>query len=206
MSEKISSREDTPEELIRTEKLIDDAKVNEARELLNKFERKEGLTLNDKVSSHLLRADLLFQQGRHKEVLTLAEETHDLSLGLGKNLQSVDCFILMAESLRYLGKPNKSLDVIIQGEELLKNLTQVLSSTRMRREASIAYIKGNFYEDTLEIDLMLKNYRQSLELGEKTDFKKLIAIVLRVLGWISVTYKGDQELAFEYIKKSVAIA
>ena len=52
-----------PEELIRAEKLIDDAKVNEAHDLLNNFEKKEGLTLHDKVSSHLLRTDLLFQQG-----------------------------------------------------------------------------------------------------------------------------------------------
>ena len=58
-----------PKELIRAEKLIDDAKVNEAHELLNNFEKKEGLTLHDKVSSHLLRTELLFQQGRHKEVL-----------------------------------------------------------------------------------------------------------------------------------------
>ncbi|MEE9379762.1 MAG: hypothetical protein V3V33_17180, partial [Candidatus Lokiarchaeia archaeon] len=126
--------QEKPEELIQAEKLIDDAKVNEAHELLNNFERKEGLTLHDKVSSHLLRADLLFQQGRYKEVVMLAEETYDMSLGLGKNLQSVDYLILRAESLRYLGKPNKSLDVIIQGEQLLKNLTQVLSSTRMKRE------------------------------------------------------------------------
>ena len=58
-----------PQELIRAEKLIDDAKVNETHDLLYNFEKKEGLTLHDKVSSHLLRTELLFQQGRHKEVL-----------------------------------------------------------------------------------------------------------------------------------------
>ncbi|MCK4384122.1 MAG: hypothetical protein KAW66_12560, partial [Candidatus Lokiarchaeota archaeon] len=63
MNEKIFKKKDKPEELIRAEKLIDDAKVNEAHDLLNNFEKKEGLTLHDKVSSHLLRTDLLFQQG-----------------------------------------------------------------------------------------------------------------------------------------------
>ncbi|GAH36757.1 unnamed protein product, partial [marine sediment metagenome] len=119
MSEIISRKEDTPEELTLAKKLIDDAKVNEAHELLNNFERKEGLTLQDKVSSHVLRIDLLFQQGRYKEVLKLAKETHDLSLGLGKNLLSVDCFILMAESLVWYGEPDKVLDIVIQAEELL---------------------------------------------------------------------------------------
>ncbi len=195
-----------PEELIRVEKLIDDAKVNEAHELLNNFEKKEGLTLHDKVSSQLLRADLLFQQGRYREVLTLAEETYDLSLGLGKNIQSVDCCILKALSLKWLGKRDKMLDVIIQGEKLLKNLTQVLSSTRMKREASIAFIKGYFCEDTLEIDLSLKYLKQSLELGEKSVFKRLNAIVLRVLGYITAINRGDMDLAFEYVKKGVAVA
>ena len=129
-----------------------------------------------------------------------------MSLGLGKNLQSVDCFIHMAKSLVFLGKPDKYLDVIIQGEELLKNLTQVLSSKRMKREASIAQIKGKFYEDTLEIDLMLKYYRQSLELGERADFKRLNALTLRVLAWNTAIFKGDMDLAFAHIKKGVAIA
>ncbi len=39
MSEKTSRKEDTPEELTLAEKLIDNAKVNEAHELLNNFER-----------------------------------------------------------------------------------------------------------------------------------------------------------------------
>ncbi len=39
MSEKISRIEDNPEELTLAEKLIDDAKVSGAYELLNNFER-----------------------------------------------------------------------------------------------------------------------------------------------------------------------
>jgi len=195
-----------PDELVQARQLIDDAKVNEAHELLNNFERKEGLTLQDKVSSHVLRTDLLFQQGRHKEVLKLAEETHDMSLGLGKNLQSVDCFILMAGSLVWFGKPDKALDILTQGEELLKNLTQVLSSEYMKREASIARIKGRYYYRKPNIELTFKYLKQSLELGEKTDFKKLIAIALRELSEVISKYKGDMDLAFEYAKKGVAIA
>ena len=56
-----------PEALIRAEELIDDAKVDEAYELLNDFEKKEGLTLHDKVSCLLLKCDLLYQQDRYKE-------------------------------------------------------------------------------------------------------------------------------------------
>ncbi len=198
--------DEKPEELIRVEKLIDDAKVNEAHDRLNNFERKEGLTLHEKVSSHLLRTDLLFQQGRHKEVLTLAEETYDMSLGLGKNLLSVDCFILMAGSLVWFGNPDKALDRVLQGEELLKNLTQIESSEYMKREASIARIKGRSYYRKRDIELALKYLKQSLELGEKTDFKKLIAIALRALSNTIMTYKSDMDLAFTYAKKGIVAA
>jgi tetratricopeptide (TPR) repeat protein len=206
MSEIKFEKKGKPEELLRAEKLIDDAKVNEAHELLNNFEKKEGLTLHDKVSSHLLRVDLLFQQGRFRKALTLAEQTSEESLKLGKNLQSVDCFFFMAYSLVRLGMLDEALDVIIQGEELLKNLTQALSSKRMEREASIALVKGYVYEHKVEIDLGLKYFKQCVELGEKTDLKKLIALALRSIAYIYGEKKGELDLALDYIKKGVAVA
>ncbi|KKN21428.1 hypothetical protein LCGC14_0925490 [marine sediment metagenome] len=194
-----------PEELLRAEQLIDDAKVNEARELLNNFERNEGLTLRDEVASHILRADLLFQQGRYEESFTLAEQAYDMSLELEKNILSVDCLILMADALFFLGKPDKLNDIIKQGEELLKNLTQVSSLEYMKREASLAFNKGTFYITSTEINLYLNSFKQGLELVEKTDFKRLHARLLGMLAYLA-TIRGDLDLAFEYGKKALAIA
>jgi len=206
MSEIKFEKKGKPEELIRAEKLIDDAKVNEAHELLNNFERKKGLTLHDKVSCLLLKCDLLYQQGRFKEVITLAEEIYDMSLGLGKNLYSVDCFIFMAHSFVVLGKYDKALDVITQGEELLKSVTQELSSEIMKREAFLIFFKALVSASKSEVNMCLKYFKQSLELVEKTDFKRLNASILRVLGWYIVIFKGDMEQAFEYVKQGVTIA
>ncbi len=205
MNDQKQEKIEKPVELLRAEKLIDDAKVNEAHELLDNFERKEGLTLLNKVVSHLLRADLLFQQGRYRESISLAEQTYKESLGLGKNILSVDCFIHMAYSLWVLAKFDKFFDVIIQGEELLKNLTQVLSSTRMKREAYLAFLKGLFYGYTGEIDLALNYTKQSLELAEKTDFKRLNAQILFLLAFVEMN-RRDLDLALEYEKKGLAIA
>ncbi|MFX1574907.1 MAG: hypothetical protein ACFFB0_19390, partial [Promethearchaeota archaeon] len=94
MSEiKLKSR---PEELIKAEQFIDNAKIHEAHALLNNFEEKKGLTLHDKVLCHILRLELLYQQGRYKEVLKFAEETYNESLGLGKNFLSIDALKWMA--------------------------------------------------------------------------------------------------------------
>ncbi len=195
-----------PEELIRAEQLIDDAKVHEAHELLNNFERRKGLTLHDKVLCHLLKCDLLYQQGRYKELLMLAEQTYKESSDSGNILHSVDCLIFMANSFLEFRKLDKSLDVITQGEELLKSVSQELSSDIMKREANILFIKGRVSAYKSEGNLCLKYFKQSLELVEKTDFKRLNAIILRTFGWFILQFKGDIEQAFEYVKKGVAIA
>ncbi|KKL45625.1 hypothetical protein LCGC14_2353750, partial [marine sediment metagenome] len=83
---------------------------------------------------------------------------------------------------------------------------QTLSSEYMKREASMVKIKGRYYQRKRDIDLALKYLKQSLEMGEKIDFKKLIAITLRVLSITIARYIGDMDLALEYAKKGVAIA
>ncbi len=205
MNDQKPEKIEKPEELLQAEKLTDDAKVNEAHELLDNFEKKESLSLHDEVASHLLRADLLFQQGRYEEVLTLAEQTYNDSVKLGKNLQSVDCFILMAESLLWLVKYDKCFDVITQGEELLKTLPQVSSSEYMKREAYMAYIKAGVYGAKFELNLSLNCLKQSLDLAEKSDFKRLNAITLRILAFFAMN-RRDLDQAFAYIKKGLAIA
>ena len=195
-----------PEELTQAEQLIDDAKVHETHELLNNFERKKGLTLHDKVLCHLLKCDLLSQQGRYKELLMLAEQTYKESSDSGNILHSVDCLIFMAQSFLVFRKLDKALDVITQGEELLKSVSQELSSEIMKREAFILFLKGEVSEAKSEGNLCLKYLKQSLELVEKTDFKRLNAIILRVFGWCTLQFKGDMEQAFEYVKQGVTIA
>ncbi|MFX1574909.1 MAG: tetratricopeptide repeat protein [Promethearchaeota archaeon] len=204
MSEsKIKNR---PEELIQAEQLINDAKIHEAQALLTNYERKKGLTLHDRVSCHLLQCDLLFHQGRYKEILILAEQTYKECSENRYILHSVDCLIFMARSFIYLYKINKALDVITQGEELLKSVSCELSTEIMKREAFIIFLKGLVFERKTEGKLCLKYLKQSLELVEKTDFKRLNAIILRVLGWCILRFKGDMEQAFEYVKQGVNIA
>ncbi|KKL58342.1 hypothetical protein LCGC14_2226330, partial [marine sediment metagenome] len=144
--------------------------------------------------------------GRYEESLSLAEQTYKESLGLGKNLQSVDCFILIAESLLWLSKFDEAFDLIKQGKELLKALPQELLADYNQRESYLAYIKGFIYAYTGKIDLGINCLKQSLELGEKTDFKRINALTLKVLAWYTAMYKGDMDLAFPYIKKGLAIA
>jgi len=195
-----------PEELIRAQQLIDDAKVNEAHDLLNNFEKKEGLTLHDKVLSHLLRTVLLLQQGRHKEVLMLAEETYDMSLGLGKNLISVDALRWMAGSLIWLNRWDKAFNIIKQGEELLKTLPQELPAEYKQREASIALVKGFFYLNKGDADRALEHLEHTLALQEELGIKHEIALSLSLMALTLCRYKGELDRALKYAERSLALA
>jgi len=199
-------KQEKPEELIRAQQLIDDAKVNEAHDLLNNFEKKEGLTLHDKVYSHLLRADLLFQQGRHKEVVTLAEETYDMSLGLGKNLLSVDALMWMAVALIFLNRMDKAYDIIKQGEELLNALPQEVPADYKQREAFVALGKGRFYQRKGDGDKALEHFEHSLTLREEWGIKHEIAESLGWMAHILSVFKGELNRALKHAERSLALA
>ena len=195
-----------PEELIRAEKLIDDGKFDDALQIMKNFEEDRERTLYDIVLSHLIKCDLLLQQGLNNDSVKLAEQTYKESLGLGKNLLSVDALVFMVESLIRLSKYDEALDVNKQGEELLKSFTQKLSSEYKRREASIAYIKGkiSFYKS--EMDQALEQIEYSLALREVHSPKKEIAVSLSSIAWIILNFKGELDRALKYAERGLAIA
>ncbi len=116
-----------PEELIRAEKLIDEGKLDEAHTLLNNYEQKEGLTYHDKASCHLLQCQIPLWQGKYKELIKHAEQTHKESEGLENSFLKVDSLLLMVPALTRFGKFDEAFDLITQGEELITTIPQELS-------------------------------------------------------------------------------
>ena len=111
-----------PQELILAKRLIDECKYNEADQLIKNFDEKGGHTRHDIVLCHSLKCELLCERGLYEDAVKLAEQTYKESLGLGKNLLSVDILLTMAMALLCLGygQTDKAHDIIKQGEELLK--------------------------------------------------------------------------------------
>ena len=146
-----------PEELNRAQQLIDECKLDEADQLIKNFEEKGGHTLHDRVSCHLLKCELLLWQGLYEDLVKLAEQAYKESLGLGKNLLSVDILLIMAHALLWDKQYDKLQDIIKQGEELLKALPQELPADYKQREAYIDWIKGRLYMDFGDANRALKH-------------------------------------------------
>ena len=64
------------QELNRAKKLIDDGKLDEALTLLNNYEQKEGLSYYEIISCHLLQCQILFWQGKLKELIKHAKQLY----------------------------------------------------------------------------------------------------------------------------------
>jgi tetratricopeptide (TPR) repeat protein len=206
MSEKIVKKKDKPEELIRAKQLIDESKFDEAEQLVRNFEEKEGHTLYDIVLCHLLNCELLFWRSLWEDAVELAEQTYKESLGLGKNLLSVDILLIMANALVWIGPWDKLYDIIKQGEELLKALLQELPANYKQREAYIAFLKGWYYTLIRDADQALKHFELSISLREELGAKPEIAVSLIGISWVFTFLKLDYDRALKFSEQANAIA
>ena len=197
-------------ELIQAKQLIDEGKFDEAHLLMKNLEEKGELSLYDLVSWHLLKCDILLQQGLFKELIELAEKTYKESLGLGKSLLSVDALMNIAFALLQISNFEKADEILKQGEELLKTITHEPSKDYKQREAYLAFLKGLFFSPFLsleaDIDLALQYFKQSLALQEEHDDKTIIAYSLNYLAGIIGMYKGDLNRGLEYVEEALVLA
>ncbi len=132
-------------ELILIKQLIDDGKNDKAAQVMKDFEETSELTLHEIVLCHLLKCELLFQQGPYEDLVKVAEQTYKESLELGKSLFSVDALYFKTLALIYLYRIEEASDTITQGEELLKTLPNKLSMDYKKRKARLVFVKGVSY-------------------------------------------------------------
>ncbi|MEE9378927.1 MAG: tetratricopeptide repeat protein [Candidatus Lokiarchaeia archaeon] len=210
MSEKIFKKKDKPEELIRAKQLVNEGKFDEAFQIMKNFEKMGDTSRYDLVSWQLLKCDILFQQAAAIELFELAEQTYKESLGLGKSLLSIDALYYWAWALIWSDNLEKTEEIIKQGEELLKTLMHELPKDYKQREASIAFLKGLFYNPIVggkdDPDLALEHLEQCLALREEYGAKHEVAVSLLYIGWIFLLNKGELDHAFDYVERALTLA
>jgi len=206
MSEIKFEKKGKPEEVIRAEQLVEDSKLDEALTLLSNYEQKEGLTHHDKASCHLLQCQILFWQGKLKELIKHAEQAYKESEGLKNNFLKIDSLLIMTHALIRLERLDKAFNIIKRGEELLKTLPQEVPTDYKQREAYLAHIKGHYYLIRRIPNLALKHLENSLALGEELGNKHEIAESLALLAHTLCYFRGELDRALKYAERSLALA
>lgn len=196
-----------PEDFFRTKQLILEGKHNETLQLIDKFKEKEDSTLHDILLYNLLKCEILYQQGLYKDVVKLAEQTFQESLGLGDSLLSIDARLNMVEPLILLGDPNKAEEIIKQSEDLLKTQIQESSIEYKLREALIFHVKAWFYTWVKhDADQALEHLEYSIKLYTECGAKKGL---IRSLGFkvlILANFKGEIDLALKLAERYLALS
>ncbi|MFX1593735.1 MAG: hypothetical protein ACFFCL_13665, partial [Promethearchaeota archaeon] len=201
----ISLSRSKPQELVRVKQLIDLVKFDEADKLIKEFEEKRGRSLHDIILCRLFKCDLLFYQGYYEDVIKITEQAYKASLGLGKNLLSVDLLLRMVAALIASGQREKAQEIIKQGEEMLKTLTRELPSEYKQREAYIAQLKGFIFEQKLDYSQAIKQYELNISLREELGDK--MEIVWPIIGIARILMnRGDFGKASKCLKRSLLFA
>lgn len=196
-------------ELIKARKLIDDGKLDEAITLLNNYQQKEGLNRHDKSSAHLLQCQILFWQGKLKELIKNTEEMYEESKDLEVNFSIVDNLFIMIYALITMDMLDNVFDLIKQGEELLELIPQKLTKAYKQREAYLAFIKGCYYNRKRNpdyADLALKYLGNSLLIREELGIQNEISESLKQIAWNLLIFKGEMNRALKYGKQSLILA
>lgn len=188
------------EEVIKAFRLMQNGKFEEALQLMNNFEEKEGLSNLEKISCYNLKSSIFFRLSKKEEFFKYAKKVFQACQGKKPSLQLLDAYIEMAQVSISDVQYDKVLDILKMCEDLLKILTQEPPLDLAKREANIDYVKSIFYQYRNEYDRALKYAEQALDLMEKLDLK--IGIV-ETLSQIKVIYyvKGDLDLAQKYAER-----
>ena len=103
-----------PEEIIRVQKLIQEAKFEAASQILDKFSEKEDLTLHELTSYYLAKSWIAAFLSNQEDCIKYASEAYRKSRTLEDSLILLDCNIMMILVLLWQKK-------LIEARELIAN-------------------------------------------------------------------------------------
>jgi len=189
------------EELKQAEILKNEGKFNEALLSLNEIEERGDLSPSDLLSFHLLKGSILNIVGSYSDALKHGELAYQKSQELIRKLQSIDALIIMGLASTQLGDLEKALDVIAQGEELLKAVKVEDPREITKRKGSLTVIKGFAYFLMSEPELSLNNLLLSLKLREEVGDKNEIAQSLMMIGYAYFILEGNFERSLKYAER-----
>ncbi len=210
MVENISHSES--KELIQAKKLIDVFKLDEAEEIIKDFEEKGGHTLYNNIFCHHLKCEIFAERGLFEDVVKLADKAYKESLGLGKNLLSLEFLLFKAFSLLCLGMSEQSDEIIKEVEKLFNSLTDIQPIEEKQIESYLALLKGWVYSQRGNYNKSINQFELSLSLREEIgDTDEIFPYGIRQelslygIAWVYMC-NGDFDRALEYSKRGITIA
>jgi tetratricopeptide (TPR) repeat protein len=190
-----------PKELAHARELMDQAKLDEAFEIVENFEKVGSLSPEDQLSALLIKGKIFRYKLTPSKALHIFEGAYQLSQKLGLEVESVEALIGLANSK---GDPDEASVYVKDAEMGLKALagdpsTGMLKTDLLKIKSSYQLIAVNLNRAAETAQECLKLIKEE-QLGNNLD----LTIVYHNLGFINA-HQGNHTKALEYAIKSLEL-
>jgi len=199
------SLKNKPAELIQAQKLIDEARFEEAIQLMDVFKENAEDSRHAQLSCNLLKSEILIEQGSYEDAIKLSDQTYREALELGERLLAFDALNKLCMSLFWLFRLDEGLEKIKECEELLETLTRILPIEYKQRRAAIEYHKAGFYVYHNDANNAEVHGKLGMAMLEEIGDDRALAVFLISSTFLYANLKGEIDLAFDNIEKGLAI-
>ncbi|MFX1323479.1 MAG: tetratricopeptide repeat protein [Promethearchaeota archaeon] len=193
------------EELLNINRTFNQGLYFKALDVLEDFEQTTDLSPNDKAFSQIIKSKIFYELGRSIEALKFAEEAFNICQEHGYQSFLFDSYIAKALALLNLGDFDKILDLLSEGENLLKQLSEIPRSDYTKKESVLKLIRSMFtFNRDRDINKALEYGEESLRISE--EHNNTIEIVLGLeQNSVYYTTLGNLDRAISYMERSLRI-
>ena len=192
-----------PKELVHARELTDQAKFEEALEIIENFENVESLLPEDQLSALLIKANVYRYTHQYEKRLKICERAYQMSQDLGLLSESIEALIGKA-IIAFIGDFDKAFTYVKDAERRLNSLADDPSTKMLRRslllmKSWLLFLKKNFNGAAESAQECLKLTKIE-KIGNKLD----LGMTYLLLGYIALL-QGNQTKALDYAMKSLEI-
>ena len=190
-----------PKELTQARDLLEQAKFDEALEIIKKYEKQESLTKEDQLSVLLTKGGLYLYKQRTRKALQIYEVAYQISQDLGLVPETIRALIGKAY-VGFIGNLDKASNYIEDAERKLNTIVEDPSTEKLRRD--LLFIKSwtlflkSKMKDAVESARECLRLTEEVKLGNKLD----LAATYSLFGWI-YNFPGKRGKALDYAMKSL---
>ncbi|MFX0029321.1 MAG: tetratricopeptide repeat protein [Candidatus Hermodarchaeota archaeon] len=190
-----------PKELAHARELIDQAKLEEAFEIVENCEKDESLTPKDQLSALLIKGKILLYKQYTRKALGIYEIAYQLSQDLGLVSENIEALIGKA-NIGATGDFDEAFTFIKEAERRIESLVDESSRKILKRDLLFVkswslLFRANTFEAAISAEECLKLTKEE-NFGNKLDLARIYVIS----GWINLLL-GNQTKALDYAMKSL---
>ncbi len=187
-----------------TKNLIDQGEFKQALQELMKLKREENLTLEEKLIIQVQKGWVHLSIGPLKRALEIADRLYLQSQEVKMPLYSVDAVFLKWMIMGIYGNFSIGMDLVEQGDNILKSIPRDDSLNYHEREANMFHMKAHVLFWQAYFDLAFDNINKCLAFYEQNDPLSQIILLSLILLVNIYNGKGELDLALESAKRALS--